>query len=374
MINIKLENLNNESADTLKQTGIYTIEFKNNPNKYYVGSTQSLYGFLGRWKKHLHELKKDIHHSIKLQRACNKYGIENLMFKIIDTYSPEYCIGAEQYWINMLDSYKHGYNSRPKAENNFSCKHTPENMKFFSERMMGEKNPNFGKKFSKERRELQSKISSIPVLQLDKNLNIIQRFKSAKEATDLLNLSSGGITRAIKSNTTCGGFKWRKEGINEKIDEKIIKIFKLVRKESNHIIQLDLNLKFVKKHVSITEASKEVDADSSNINRVLNKHHLLCKNYFWIYEKDYNEATLVSLKSLLILKNNNIKERMLKIRGISDNTKTVMQHTLDGKFIKEWGSIKEASFSFNIKSGGISRVCSGAQKTSGGYIWKYKNI
>lgn len=40
--------------------------------------------------------------------------------------------------------------------------------------------------------------------------------------------------------------------------------------------------------------------------------------------------------------------------------------------IKEFHSITQASKENNIKQGDISKVCSGKQKTAGGYIWKYK--
>jgi hypothetical protein len=30
-----------------------------------------------RWNKHIYDLKHNVHHSIKLQRHCNKYGISD---------------------------------------------------------------------------------------------------------------------------------------------------------------------------------------------------------------------------------------------------------------------------------------------------------
>ena len=52
--------------------------------------------------------------------------------------------------------------------------------------------------------------------------------------------------------------------------------------------------------------------------------------------------------------------------------KKVIQYDLDGNFIKEWGSIKEAQAATN--SHHISMCCRGHKKylTSGGYIWRYK--
>ena len=52
--------------------------------------------------------------------------------------------------------------------------------------------------------------------------------------------------------------------------------------------------------------------------------------------------------------------------------KKVVQYDLDGNFIKEWDSIKEAQE--KTKSCHISMCCKGHKKykTSGGYIWRYK--
>ena len=52
--------------------------------------------------------------------------------------------------------------------------------------------------------------------------------------------------------------------------------------------------------------------------------------------------------------------------------KAVCQYDLDGNFIKEWSSIKEAQEETN--SHHISMCCRGHKKyiTSGGYIWRYK--
>jgi len=49
----------------------------------------------------------------------------------------------------------------------------------------------------------------------------------------------------------------------------------------------------------------------------------------------------------------------------------VGQYTLEGKLIKTWTSITEASKSTRIADSTISTVCKGKGKTTGGFIWKY---
>jgi hypothetical protein len=61
------------------------------------------------------------------------------------------------------------------------------------------------------------------------------------------------------------------------------------------------------------------------------------------------------------------------IKGkIGKGLKPIIQLSKHNEFIKEWPSLKEASQTLNIKSGDISKVCNGKQKTAGGFVWKAK--
>lgn len=53
-------------------------------------------------------------------------------------------------------------------------------------------------------------------------------------------------------------------------------------------------------------------------------------------------------------------------------SRPVMMFDLNGVFINEFPSIKKASEYTHINKVGISNCCRGVTKTSGGYIWKYK--
>jgi hypothetical protein len=50
----------------------------------------------------------------------------------------------------------------------------------------------------------------------------------------------------------------------------------------------------------------------------------------------------------------------------------VVQYNLDGRIIKEWESMKDASLATGVKYQSISRCCRHGRKTAGGYIWKYE--
>lgn len=87
---------------------IYIIQNMIN-GKYYLGSTKNVNK---RKVRHFRELKNNSHHSILLQRAVNKYGIENFEFIIIET-SFDY-FKREQELLNNLN-FKDSYNISSSA-------------------------------------------------------------------------------------------------------------------------------------------------------------------------------------------------------------------------------------------------------------------
>ena len=56
------------------------------------------------------------------------------------------------------------------------------------------------------------------------------------------------------------------------------------------------------------------------------------------------------------------------------SSKAVDQYTLDGKYIRTHGSIREAERFVKSKSMGVWHVCNGKQKNHYGYIWRYHEI
>ena len=52
--------------------------------------------------------------------------------------------------------------------------------------------------------------------------------------------------------------------------------------------------------------------------------------------------------------------------------KNVFQYSIyTGEFIKKWNTAKEAGESLNINFSSIGHCCRGANKSSGGYMWRY---
>ena len=109
------------------KSGVYQIRNIAN-GKCYVGSAKRI---ASRWRDHKKGMIEKTH-SRKLQNALNKYGDENFEFHILEYCLPEHMIEREQYWIDFLDSYRNGYNSRKNAKNNLGLKHSIEARKKMS--------------------------------------------------------------------------------------------------------------------------------------------------------------------------------------------------------------------------------------------------
>jgi len=86
----------------MKISGIYKIESKRKPERCYIGSAKDIHN---RWKTHLRDLRLNKHHSKKLQRHVNKYGIEDLAFSILLGCDVADLLKHEQYFLDSLETY-----------------------------------------------------------------------------------------------------------------------------------------------------------------------------------------------------------------------------------------------------------------------------
>jgi|ERR1051326_1061197 group I intron endonuclease len=85
----------------MKISGIYKIINKVN-GKYYVGSsTDILTDNIGRWYRHKHDLRKNIHRNDYLQRAWNKYGESNFDFIIVEQVPKHQLLVIEQKYLDI---------------------------------------------------------------------------------------------------------------------------------------------------------------------------------------------------------------------------------------------------------------------------------
>jgi len=110
----------------MKISGIYKIQSKTNPLRFYIGSSINI---SNRWVRHLWDLKKNIHSSSKLQRHFNKYGEADLQFSVLIECDKEDLIRHEQYFI---DEHKPFFNTCKTAGNVLGIKRSEETKKKLS--------------------------------------------------------------------------------------------------------------------------------------------------------------------------------------------------------------------------------------------------
>ena len=206
--------------------------------KRYVGSTMN---YSSRISKHKSLLRKNKHHSFLLQRAWNKYGEENFIFKIIEYVDDinelkekeqEY-LSSEVFEYNIEKFVNKGMLGKKhtiKAKITIGLKN--------KDKYLGENNPNYGKKgelhhnYGKKMPQNgkcgidhpnygKVSINRKEVVQLDIDGIVINTFLSFKEASEKLNICKTSISGCCNNNSkykTVKGYTFKYLNKTNKID------------------------------------------------------------------------------------------------------------------------------------------------------------
>lgn len=132
----------------MKISGIYKIVNKIN-GKYYIGSSDNILGYSGRWIEHINGLKSNRHENSYLQRSWNKYGMENFEFSILEEVPKESLLIIEQSYLDKAkNDGKRCYNLSYKATGGGFAghKHSEESKRKTSEKLKGRPSPMKGRK------------------------------------------------------------------------------------------------------------------------------------------------------------------------------------------------------------------------------------
>lgn len=115
------------SFDTFfeKSMGIYMLYCTSN-DKCYIGSALNI---KARLLRHTNYLKRNCHHSLKLQRAYNKYSITSFKIGILELCTEDELKVKEEKWINYVDCFKNGFNNTNICRVTPSFKMTSEQIK-----------------------------------------------------------------------------------------------------------------------------------------------------------------------------------------------------------------------------------------------------
>ena len=123
------------------------------------------------------------------------------------------------------------------------------------------------------------------------------------------------------------------------------KLNDILIQDSKKVYQYDKDMNLIEIFVSIRDVVRKSGIVRANISKCCHHKVVAVGGFIWRFEGDLTPPQY-------------------------KNRKVVLQYDLDGNFIKEWNSGLEAKEKYN----GVYSALNNRSKTSGGYIWKYKNL
>ena len=161
---------------------------------------------------------------------------------------------------------------------------------------------------------------------------------SVGEIKDILMCGKSSITRIVKNFDNYSKEESKKRGD---------------KKHTCCVEQYDVDGNFVAQYNSIIEASNLLNIPMNNIYHCLSGKYHTAGGFQWKRKSDKKE--------IVAFKKNSGHPPSIAVK----------QYDLNGNFIKEYVSIKQASRELGISDSSIIDVCKGKSHTAGNYIWRY---
>ncbi|PGT01860.1 NUMOD1 domain-containing DNA-binding protein [Bacillus cereus] len=188
------------------------------------------------------------------------------------------------------------------------------------------------------------------VLKLSMDGEILGTFKSIKEAADSISVMEPVLNSALNGRIfSTGGFRWTydeeaNEVKNVQEREKVI-----IKTDIKKVKKYSLSGDFIEEYENIKEAAKTISLTEEAIRKVCKGEAISAGGFAWRYsgEEDYV-----------------FREKRYR-------HKKVKQFTLDGSFLREFKSVKEAASFMKCSRSLITLACNGKLKHGKGFIWKY---
>lgn len=188
-----------------------------------------------------------------------------------------------------------------------------------------------------------------PIVQIDKNGNMVSEYNCISDAARLFNVSINSIIACCKQKTqSCKGFMWRyKEDYNP--NEVMVYNGKDIL---TSVVQLDLNGNFIAEYATATEASERTNIRRRDISACCCGDQKSASGFIWIKKINYNP------NQKYIYRHN--------------KKSAVVQLTLLNEYIQTYESSRSAEKQTGAYHSEILLCCKGKQKTAGGFRWMYK--
>jgi len=172
-------------------SGVYGI-FSKIDDRVYIGSAKN---FKKRKKDHFDKLKSNCHGNKYLQNFVNKYGIENIDFKVLSNCPSEYCIKLEQWFLNQ---HSNKFNIRLIAESNYGLKASDETKQKMSEKRKGKAVRGYGFTVSEKTKNKMSESGKKKIFSEEHKLNL--KLAAQKRAKELSESKKGENNNFAKLN------------------------------------------------------------------------------------------------------------------------------------------------------------------------------
>ena len=246
-----------------------------------------------------------------LYKAIEKYGIENFDFEILEECKKEELNEREKYYIEKYNTYYKGYNMTRGGDGKSGCG--------FSE-----------KTIEKMRKSLIEYHKKNPETKETKG----KRIKSLKE---------------YYKNHPEAAQKIAERNKNRSKESFLYAVKKAAMANQKKVYQYDIKGNFVKEYNSIISACKEAKCSATAITQVCHGKNHTAAGFIWSYE--YKGE---------------------RIQAIIPRVKTVLQFDLEGNFIKQYRSTRQAERETGIIHNYISECCRGKRLKAGGFKWAYQ--
>lgn len=269
-----------------KLSGIYAIVNQLNNHKY-VGSSKNI---RSRIYQHCYKLGKNVHHSIHLQRAYNKYGQDKFIVLILEICEPirDTLIFLEQKYLDLNPEYNIAKLASCPAQ--LVQSQTTKDKRAAKLR---------GKKRSEEFKQRLSSITmnktGKAVDQFDLDGNYLRTFNSTAQASRYCgDYTTRGVAIQYccnKKAKQCHGFQWRWHSNNpSNIGKYISHSMDMIEKSKKKIYKYDTNDLFLKEYESISDAAREIGkpniiATCSNIVQCAKGNKQQAYGFKWKYKK-----------------------------------------------------------------------------------------
>lgn len=259
--------------------------------KSYIGQTTNERHRINTWK-----CIKYRYAGPKINRARAKYGPNQFTYEVLHK---KYYFTKEQatqdldmweiYYIGYYDTYRNGYNSTIGGLSNRGIKKSKQSIEKVRRANLGRKKSLeeiyklrkalTGKKHSlaasassKNKRRSSGRLRVI--YQFNLNGQLIQSWRCASEAAELINISVSNILRAVKTLGRYKGFYWR--------DSNVF-VPKIIKTSSKTVYQKSLDGNIIATYNSIREASESINKLPTLISRCLNGKRQSAYGFIWTF-------------------------------------------------------------------------------------------